>query len=708
MIHRAGWVPSAFGTWPALYSSLGRVVAATALSALAIGCGGPQGRSKVSARGDVEVVRMSLSDAGIEVDALNPKADVCGDFYEFACGGWVEKITIPSDESVWFRGFSDVEAKTYDQLRVILEAAAKSADGGATESAVGTFYDACLNENAVEQAGVKPVGDLLAVASGLQSSEGLAAALAELHRFGIWAAFAVDVDQDLREADRHLLYLQQSGLGLPDRDDYLNDDASSQALRDRYRTHVEHMLRLAGGSKALAKRDARSIVALETELAKASEGAVELRDVEASYNKISLEELRGIAPSFDWNSYQKALGISAVEVLSVSSREFFAALGRLSQSVSVQHWQAYLRWQVLRSTAGTLNKSFVDEEFGFSSYLGGQEALAPRWKRCVIATDEALSDLVGQRYVQAHFAKQSRDRAERLMKDVGNALRQELQRLPWWDEATRALALGKVNRVGYLVGHPQRWQEYDFDVLPDAYAVNVLIARAFELQRRLQRLSKQVDRAEWDVSVVEVNAFYHPSRNQIVFPAAVLQSPIFDRRYALAVNFGAMGTVVGHELTHGFDDQGALFDARGNLKPWWSEGVRRRFEAMGQCVKQQYSSYEAEPGVKLHGDLTVGEDIADLGGVQLAWLAYRNARDPRKNLVIKEGFSEDQVFFLAMAQSWCAKYREPALRLLVRTDVHSPAKFRVNGPLSNMPEFAEAFSCKQPTAMTRPQVCSVW
>jgi putative endopeptidase len=464
------------------------------------------------------------------------------------------------------------------------------------------------------------------------------------------------------------------------------------------------MLTLVGVAPTRAKQGAAAVLRIETELAKVSKSRVERRDPKGMFNRMDLRRLGQLTPAVDWSAYQRTLGAAVGGDVNVTAPKFFEGVQAALKGIEPGAWQAYLQWHVVRDAARTLAKPFVDEAFALEQALTGQAEQRPRWRRCVAATNEALGDLLGQAYVETNFAGESKSAAVAMVHAISGAFGAELDRLDWMDDATRKRAHDKLSSMAYLVGYTSKWKTYDFEIEPKNYAQNALRASAFELARELRKVGTAVDRDEWQMTPSTVNAYYDPQRNHMVFPAGILQPPMYDVKFSVPVNLGAIGMVVGHELTHGFDDEGSQYDAKGNLQNWWEPAVGERFGQRTRCVSQQYSRYEPQPGAKVNGDLTLGENIADLGGVKLAFQAYRAMRSGAER-VTAGGFSEDQQFFLAMGQAWCAKARPEVERLRLKTDPHSPPRFRVVGPLANLPEFAEAFSCTPPAA---DQSCSVW
>jgi putative endopeptidase len=654
------------------------------------------------------VVETTLESVGLDGLALDRSADPCQDFYQFACGGWLAKTEIPGDEAAWMRSFSEIDKRNEAELRRILEEAAKPGDRDPISKKLGAYYGACMDEASVEAAGAKPIQPLLAKARKVKDVKDVVALVTELHTHRIWALFDIASSQDAKDATRVVATLDQNGLGLPDRDYYVKDDEKSQSLRKTYREHVARAMRLTGQTEAAAKASADDVMQVETELAKISKTRVERRDPKTMYNKVDRATLAKTAPDFPWDAYFQGVGRPDLKEVILTSVPFFDGLGKLVKTLKPAAWQSYFAWHVVRATTPLLPKAFVDEGFAMQSSLTGQKDQRPRWKRCVDATDAALGELLAQPFIQSSFPGDSKKAAEQMVHEIGKAFGREVRSLDWMDEPTKQRALAKLDAMAYLIGYPDKWKTYDFEIDAKAYAKNTLASRAYETKRDLAKIDKPLDRNEWQMSPPTVNAYYDPQRNHMVFPAGILQPPFYSVKSSVAVNLGSIGMVVGHELTHGFDDEGAQFDAKGNLEDWWAPPVNASFKAKTGCVDAQYSGYEALPGMKLNGKLTLGENIADLGGVKLAFQAYRAMRAGATDTTVAGGFTEDQQFFLAQGQAWCGKMRDEAMRLMVQVNPHSPPRFRVNGPLADTPEFAEAFKCAPGTPMRPAKACSVW
>jgi putative endopeptidase len=643
----------------------------------------------------------TLAEVGIEAASLDRSADPCVDFYQFACGGWLAAHPIPADRASWSR-FSEIDEKNKTALRTLLESAADKPEPQTKQ--IGDFYTSCMDEAAIEKAGLTAIKPLLAKTTRTGTARGWLAALAELHRHGIWAGFTTSAAPDLAKSTVHVTTLDSGDLGLPDRDYYLNADFAQ--LRDGYREHVGRMLALAGVAKPEAA--AADVLAIETELAKLTKSRAERRDVDAANNPTDLGKLAKQARSIDWKAYFKALDVKPSTRISVGTPAYFAGLDAVRKRFAPKRWAGFFTYHLLRAAAPSLPKPFADEGFALRKLVTGVGEQPPRYKRCIDATTAALGEQVGHAYIDRYFPPSSRQTAQALVDAIAAAMHDEIRTLDWMSEQTRTTAQDKLAKLERMVGYPDSWRTYDFTVARDDFAGNALRAAAFETRRVLTRTGKPVDRREWFMNAFKVDAYYNASANNMALPAGILQPPYFGADRSIAANLGGLGMVIGHELTHGFDDQGAKFDASGNLASWWQPDDRAKFDERGTCVSAMYDSFEALPKHYVSGKLTLGEDIADLGGVKLAFQAYRTLRKDAPRPIVADGFTEDQQFFLAVGQAWCFKLRPAEAQRLLTTDAHAPPKFRVYGALRNLPAFAQAFSCAQGTPMHPEASCSVW
>jgi putative endopeptidase len=645
--------------------------------------------------------KVTLADVGLEASSLDRSSDPCVDFYQFACGGWLARNDIPADRARWGR-LAELDEKNKAAIKQLLEDDAK---GGADPTAkkLGDFYASCMDEAAIEKAGTAPIKPLLDRARKVKDARSWIAALTDLHEAGITVVFGIGSGPDLKHSTQQVLQLDTGGLGLPDRDYYVQRELEDKL--DAYQTHVGKMLALAGIPKP--EGAAADVVAVETELAKLTKTAVEKRDVPAAYNPVDLKGLGKLTRSINWKAYFKALSITPSKTIVVGTPKFFRALDGLRTRLKPSQWASYFTYHVLADTSFALPKAYDDEQFELTKLLTGQPSKAERSKRCVDATQDALGELLGQQYAAKYFPPAAKQAASLLVDAVFKVMGEQLGKLDWMSEPTRKTAQDKLAKVVRMIGYPDKPRAYDFDVKRGDFAGNELRASAFETHRVLAKAGKPVDRGEWQMYAYTVNAYYEPTENNTALPAGILQPPYFGDKRGTAANLGGIGMVIGHELTHGFDDQGAQFDADGNLKNWWQPDDKAKFDAKAQCVADQYSTFEAAPKAFVNGKLTLGEDIADLGGVKMAFRAYRALRAGQKP-VVAEGFTEDQQFFISVAQAWCNKDRPAEIQRRLTVDPHAPPKFRVYGALRNLPEFSQAFSCAAGTPMNPAKRCSVW
>ncbi len=629
----------------------------------------------------------------------------CDDFYQYADGSWIKANPVPADKSRW-GSFEELADRNRDTLKAILDqvSAKKDWPAGSIEQKVGDFYASGMDGAAIEKAGVAPLGPSLAIIDGIRSTDDLARALGQLRSAGLGMGFGFAVSQDPRESTRYIGTLNQGGLGLPDRDYYTRDDAKSKEIRDQYVLHVAKMLELAGHSHESAAAEAGVVLGIETRLATASMTRVENRDPQKTYNKMTLGELQALGEGFDWARYFTALGVANVPALNVRQPQFFKAFAGIAASVPVADWRTYLRWHLARAMADALPVAFQDESFAFNGkILNGVPQQEQRWMRVEAATDRALGEALGQLYVRRAFSPEAKAKMIVLVGNLRAALRSRIEKLDWMGPQTKVQALRKLAAFGVKVGYPDKWRDYSsLPISRASYAENLLRAQKFESARNLARLGKPIDRTEWGMTTPTVNAYYSPTMNEIVFPAGILQPPFFDPKADDAVNYGGIGAVIGHEMGHGFDDSGSQFDADGNLRNWWTEADRAAYKAHTDLLVKEFDGFEALPGEHVNGRLTLGENIGDLGGLTIAYTALEKALAGKPRPAPIDGFTPEQRFFLSWAQIWRQNIRPEAQRVRLATDPHSPGKFRVNGPLANMPEFFAAFGCAPGSPMVRP------
>jgi len=642
---------------------------------------------------------------------IDSSADPCKSFYQYACGNWLKENPTPPEYASWGR-FAELGQRNLDELRKILETAAAKKEGRSDlEQKIGDFYATCMDEGKADALGARPLEKAMVRIAVLKTPESIVLEAANLRRSGTGVLFSLDSTQDARNAKEMIAEADQGGLGLPDRDYYTKDDDKSKKLRAQYVEHVTKMFVLAGDDGEKAAREAKSVMEIETALAKGAMTRVERRDPEKRYNRMKLAELKTLAPRIPWADTFKVAGLPPVDSINIGSPGYFKALDGLLASASIDDWKSYLRWHVVHRDAAQLSVAFVNENFRFyGTTLTGAKALQPRWKRCVTATDQSLRDLLGKPYVDATFGAEGKKRMLEMVAALLGAMEEDLGKLSWMDDATKVLAKAKLGTFIQKIGYPDRWVDYGaVKVTKGDLPGNVERARRFAFDRELAKVGKPVDKNEWGMTPPTVNAYYNPQFNEIVFPAGILQPPFYENGLDDAPNFGGIGGVIGHEISHGFDDQGSQYDKDGNLKNWWTEKASVEFKRRAGCVEKQFSEYVAVDDVKVNGKLTLGENIGDLGGLKLARMALAKTLEGKPATKI-DGFTPDQRFFLGWGQVWCRNTTPEDRRLRAQTDPHAPAEYRVDGPLSNMKEFQSAFQCPDDAPMVRKvsEVCEVW
>lgn len=653
---------------------------------------------------------------GLEGAAINEQANPCEDFYEYACGNWVKNTEIPADRPRWSRGFDSIAARNEEVLREILEAAStgKSPEGTPYAQKLGDFYGACMDEAQLESS-LPALKAELAKLTAVKSAKDLAQVVGTLHARSVFPLFHLGSNNDLKDASQMIGELDQGGLGLPDRDYYLRDDEKSKGLRAAYVEHMKNTFVLLGETPEQAAKSAASVMETETALAKASLTRVERREPKNLYHRLERKGLKTEAAGIPWDVYFTAAGAKDLQALNVTHPPFFKEVERLVKSAKPGTWTPYLTWHYVSSVVPALPKRFQEERFRFTSrnLTGAKEDVA-RWKKCVRFTNGALGEALAQPFIAKTFGVEGKTTTLQMVMEIEKAFERNLDTLAWMDAPTREQALVKVRKIVNKIGYPDRWRNYDaLKVERGSFLGSWVNSAAFEQARQMEKVGKPVDKEEWLLSPPTVNAYYNPPFNEIVFPAGILQPPFFDREATAAVNFGAMGMVVGHEVTHGFDDEGRQYDAEGNLRDWWTPGSDTAFRERVACVKEQYDGYTAIDELKVNGALTLGENVADLGGLKLAhsameaWLA-KDAEAAKRASGYR--YTPSQQFFLGYAQSWCSKYRDPFARQMAQVDPHSPPYWRVNGPVGNLKEFQKAFQCQEGAKMVRPaaQRCEVW
>lgn len=619
------------------------------------------------------------------------------DFYQYANGGWLKKGEIPASESRW-GSFDMLNENIKNNLHIILEetAAKKDAASGSNEQKVGDFYSVAMDSVKLNADGILPLKEELAKIEAVKTPADIIAEIAHLHKNGSGSLFAAFVNQDAKKSDQLIVQLYQAGIGLPDRDYYTKSDADSKSIQDAYVAHVAKMLMLSGENEKDANANAKTIMKLETELAKASKTRVEQRDPEANYHKMTVDELSKLSPSIDWKAYFAASGFASFTDLIVSQPDFIKAADKLVKSTPLAEMKSYLKWNLINGYADYLSDDFVVENFNFyGKTLNGAKEMKPRWKRALRETDLAMGEVLGQLYVAKHFSANAKKRINELVDNLMAAYKERLSQLDWMSAETKTKALEKLASIDRKLSFPDTWKDFSkLDVKRDSYVQNVMRAQEFAYNRNLNKLGKPVDRTEWLMSPQTVNAYYEPSKNEIVFPCGIMQFPFFDENADDAFNYGGIGAVIGHEITHGFDDEGSQFDAKGNLNNWFTEADKAKFKERTAGIVKQFNNYVAIDTMHVNGALTQGENIADLGGVSISYAALQKALAGKEREKI-DGFTPEQRFFLNYAQVWRGLYRDEALKRQLQTNPHSPGKFRTLGPLSNFQPFYDAFGVKE-------------
>ncbi len=660
------------------------------------------------ARPSAAAAAPSAPPPGIDLSALDRTVKPCDDFYRFACGSWLKRTAIPEDRPQWGRAFSEILERNEALLRDIVEKDARGEADPADPFAqkVGDFYATCMDEQKAETASLLTLQDELRAIDQISDARGLAREVGQLHRAGARAFFGFAARQDFKDATQVIGGVDQGGLGLPDRDYYFRDDKKSQDLRALYVDHVGKMLALAGDAQAPAH--AQRIFQLETELARASLDRVARRDPNRVYHRLERRGLMTTAPHFDWNDYFATVGAPEVQAINVTVPDFLRAMDALLARGNLDDVRVYLRWRAVEAAAETLGKKFVEERFRYDRALTGAKAILPRWKRCVRMTDRALGEALGRTFVTTTVGEQGKSMAKEMIVGIERAFEANLGTLEWMDDAAKKASLYKLHKIDNKVAYPEKWRDYTkMTIGRDSLLANVLEAARFESARDLAKIGKPVDRTEWRMTPPTVNAYYSASLNEMVFPAGIMQLPFFSPEAPVPSNYGGLGMVMGHELTHGFDDQGRKFDGDGNLREWWSPQVAKAYEQRAACVAKQYDSYVAVEDVHLNGKLTLGENIGDIGGLKLMISALRARRQGQPPTSVG-GFDDEQQAFIAFAQVLCTNYRPEAARTQALTNPHSTAQWRVNGPVADNPEFAKAFQCPAGSPMAPASRCTVW
>jgi putative endopeptidase len=635
---------------------------------------------------------------GFDIRDLDTSVRPTDDFFHYASGGWIKKNPIPATEAMW-GSFSVLRQDNRKKLKAIVEevsSSKKSPKAGSEEQMVRDLYTTGMDTAKRDRDGVVPILPILQKVSEIKKPEDIIPLTSYLHKLGFGGLFGFFIDQDERHNDKNIIYLSQGGLSLPDRDYYLKDDEDSKRVRTEYRKHIMAMFKLSGKTPKDSAIMLEAIMRIETELAKASMTQVELRDIEKQYNKRTIKKLAKEAPGADWQKYFRLVGISKTGELIVNQPVFMKRVGVIIGEISLDEWKAYFTWHVLSGSANFLGKLFVNEHFKFySTILAGVKKQRPEWEKVVNFIDGTIGEALGKLYVKKHFNHEAKKKINELVDNLFSAYREHIEKVDWMTLKTKKLALKKLSAFRRKLGYPDKWKGYKGLVLrPDSYVENYFRVHAFEWKRGIAKLKKKPDLKEWHMTPPTVNAYFNPVMNEIVFPAGVMQPPFFDAEADDAVNYGAIGSVIGHEITHGFDDQGRQFDSTGNFKNWWTDEDKKKFEEKAKVIENQFNNYIAIDGMKVNGALTLGENIADLGGLTIAFTAFKKSQKGKSREILN-GFTPEQRFFLGYAMTEREQIRPELLKKIIVTDPHSPPIFRVNGPLSNMPEFYEAWGVKE-------------
>jgi putative endopeptidase len=689
-----------------------QVVSAAAFALIAGGAWNTAVAQQTKSATDGKPKEVYLPIPGFDTTSLDATADPCTDFYKFACGKFAANHPIPPDQTGVDQFYAIYNVNTQSLNKILTQASVGGTGRSPDEQKIGDFYAACMNTDAIDAKGLAPIEPLLKEIDGVQNKGELSALAGKLQRIGVNAFFSYSEQQDFKEAAKQIAVISQGGLGLPEKDYYLRTGAKDITLREQYVAHVAKMLELAGSSPDQAKKDADGVMAFETDLAKASMGVTEMRDPEKTYHLQSIATFEATVPDMNFVAFEDAVHSPHVTEINNSTPDFMPALIKAVDATSLETLKAYLRYQLLTATARRLPKRFDEENFDFyARKLNGQPAQAARWKRCSNSVNGSLGEALGKVYVDQYFAGDSKKKVLEMVTDIEAAMDRDIDQVDWMSPATKVRAKEKLHAVANKIGYPDKFRDYTkLEIKPDDALGNELRANAFENDRQLNKIGKPVDHSEWDMTPPTVNAYYNPSMNDINFPAGILQPSFYDPTEDDAVNYGHIGAVIGHELTHGFDDQGKKFDAQGNLSDWWTADDTKNFVARTDCLENEYGNFVAVDNVKLNGKLTLGENTADNGGLVLAYMAYldrakKNGVDLKAK---KDGYTATQRFYIGFAQNWCSNPRPEQVREQVLTDPHSPDRIRTNGVIVNQPGFAAAFGCKQGSPMVPVKSCRVW
>ena len=647
---------------------------------------------------------------GFDTSRMDKSVDACNDFFQYANGTWLKSTEIPASQSRWGT-FNILGDNNNNILRAVLESSSKTKSvAGSDAQLIGDFYASCMDEAAIEKAGVKPLEPYLKQIDKIKSIGDLQRQVALMHNSGLPALFSFGGGPDLKNSTMVIVNAGQGGLSLPNRNYYTETDEKSVEVRQKFVEYMTNMFKLLGDSPTKAAANAKTVMDMQMRLAKASLSPVDLRNPDNRYNKMALTAAQEITPNWSWTTYMNERGVPTVSEINFAQSGFFKEVNAMLKEIPMEDWKTYLRFMTINSAASTLSKAFVDENFNFySRYLSGTKEQQPRWKVCVQATDNFLGESLGQEFVKKAFTPESKARMNVLIDNLLAAMKDRVSDLEWMSDETRKQAQVKLSTFKRKIGYPDVLRGYKgLAIDRNSYSGNVQRSSQFQTRRNLEDINKPVDRTRWYFTAPTVNASYSGLNNEITFPAGILQPPFFNFEADDAINYGAIGGVIGHEITHGFDDQGSRFDAEGNLKMWWTAEDRAKFEERASCVIKQFNEYEVQPGLFIDGKLTLGENIGDFAGLTVAYDAYMKSLEGKPRPANIDGFTPEQRFFLGWAQVWAGKYTPEAERQQVKSNVHSLPRWRVNGPLSNMPQFAKAFGCKQGQPMVRETYCKIW
>ncbi len=648
----------------------------------------------------------ALLTAGFDMANIDSTVKPTDDFYQFVNGKWLKNTVIPQEESRW-GSFNELAKKNQEKLRIILDSAStdKNAKPGSNEQKIGDFYSLAMDSVKLNKDAATPLNDEFAAIEKIKTSDDLIKVVAHLHTIGVGPMFGGYVGQDPKISTEYITQLGQGGISLPDRDYYTNKDERTLGIQKAFIEHMTNMFKLLGDKPEVASKNAKIVFGIETNFAKASMTKIELRDPEKQYNKKTVKQLADLTSNFNWTVYFEGVGIKNISNIIVAQPLFFTELNRDMKAVSINDWKTYLRWALIDQFSSKLSDDFVNEHFNFYGHiLMGTPALKPRWKRALEATDGSLGDALGQIFVEKHFTEASKKRVGEMVENLIAAYRVRINSRDWMSEETKKQAMTKLDKVMKKLGYPDKWKDYStLDIKHDSYVQNFIRANVYSFNEMVTKLGKPIDRTEWGMTPPTINAYYNPAMNEIVFPAGIMQPVFFNPEADDAVNYGCMGAIIGHELTHGFDDEGAQFDADGNLKNWWTDKDKANFKAKTDMLVNQFNNYVAIDSLHVKGELTLGENIADLGGLTISYYAFKKSLEGKATPEKIDGFTAEQRFFMSWAQGWRGSMRPEYLKNMIQTNPHSPGNFRANGAPSNMQEFYDAFGVKEGDKMYRPK-----